>query len=210
MQANAVIWVDGPSDRVYIRHWIDIVAGSEAFIEGIDYSIMSYGGGLNSHLSGNDLSDDEVDEFIYLRRLNRYSLIVIDSDLKSSTAVLGKTKARLQEEFNRVEPNTCWITSGYTIENYIPKDVLSEAVTLSHPRSGGLAWQGDQFTNPLAGMESANKVKIAREVCERWGTLDETPLADLATHVAAIVKFIAEANRNTNPARAKTSAIGRV
>jgi predicted ATPase len=66
VQANSVIWVEGPSDRIYINHWIK--AEAPELVEGIHYSIMFYGGRLLSHLSAND---DEVSEFISLGALNQ-------------------------------------------------------------------------------------------------------------------------------------------
>jgi len=47
VQSNAVIWVEGPSDRIYLRHWI--AATDPSLIEGTHYSIMFYGGRLLSH-----------------------------------------------------------------------------------------------------------------------------------------------------------------
>ena len=61
MQANSVIWVEGPTDRIYLNHWIQPV--DPALKEGLHYSIMFYGGRLLSHLTAND---PEVDEFISL------------------------------------------------------------------------------------------------------------------------------------------------
>jgi len=53
VQANSIIWVEGPSDRIYLNHWIHALDNS--LVEGIHYSIMFYGGRLLSHLSGNDI-----------------------------------------------------------------------------------------------------------------------------------------------------------
>lgn len=78
LQSNAVIWVEGPSDRIYIKHWLQLVAPD--LLEGIHFSIMFYGGRLLSHLSADD---DAVSEFIALRSLNRHLAIVIDSDKDS-------------------------------------------------------------------------------------------------------------------------------
>jgi predicted ATP-dependent endonuclease of OLD family len=82
LQSNCIIWVEGPSDRIYIKNWIN--SSSSLFIEGLHYSIMFYGGRLASHLSGEDIdnSDKHIEEFISLRRLNRRSVIVMDSDLR--------------------------------------------------------------------------------------------------------------------------------
>ncbi|SHU60945.1 Uncharacterised protein [Mycobacteroides abscessus subsp. bolletii] len=41
LQANYVVWVEGPSDRTYIRRWLQIA--NPDLQEGIDYSIMFYG-----------------------------------------------------------------------------------------------------------------------------------------------------------------------
>ena len=38
LQANCVIWVEGPSDRLYLNHWIK--AANSTLIEGVHYSIM--------------------------------------------------------------------------------------------------------------------------------------------------------------------------
>ncbi len=62
LQTNSLIWVEGPSDRIYLSHWLRHSAPD--LIEGLHYSIMFYGGRLLSHLSVND---PDVDDFISLR-----------------------------------------------------------------------------------------------------------------------------------------------
>jgi predicted ATP-dependent endonuclease of OLD family len=48
LQTNCVIWVEGPSDRIYLNYWIQCF--SPELKEKIHYTIMFYGGGLLSHL----------------------------------------------------------------------------------------------------------------------------------------------------------------
>jgi predicted ATP-dependent endonuclease of OLD family len=127
LQANSVIWVEGPSDRIYLNHWIR--ANAPELIEGIHYSIMFYGGRLLSHLTA---LDPEVDEFISLKRLNRFISIVIDSDKSSSQARINDTKTRIKKEFNDGS-GSAWITKGREIENYIDITVLQNAVKAVHP-----------------------------------------------------------------------------
>lgn len=117
IQANAVIWVEGPSDRIYLKQWLETVVPEE-FVEGIHYSIMFYGGGLLRHLTADDPS---VEEFISLRRLNRHSAILIDSDRTSARGRLTATKLRVRDEFAREDmPGFARITDCRTIENYVP------------------------------------------------------------------------------------------
>lgn len=121
LQTNCIIWVEGPSDRIYLNYWLKNI--NISLIEGIHYSIMFYGGRLASHLSCN--SDNEfINDFISLRRLNRRSVIVIDSDKSSAHARINETKARLKDEFNN-GPGYAWITKGREIENYLRKDFLN-------------------------------------------------------------------------------------
>jgi len=117
LQANFVVWVEGPSDRIYLNRWISLTAPE--LVEGIDYSIMFYGGRLLSHLS---LSRDEpqlgADELIKLLRINQNSAIVIDSDRTKSDAELNQTKSRIINECKDAGV-VCWITAGREIENYL-------------------------------------------------------------------------------------------
>ncbi|MGI5186920.1 AAA family ATPase [Promicromonospora sp. CA-289599] len=155
-QANCVIWVEGPSDRTYVRRWLELVEPDLA--EGIDYSIMFYGGKLLSHLS---TSEEALEQFISLRRLNRASTILIDSDKNSPDAKLNATKRRIQEEYlkDAPAPGGAWITAGYTIENYIPGEILTEAVSQVHPRiSFGPV---DKWTNPFPKRSGTQFDKIA-------------------------------------------------
>ncbi|MGW7403435.1 AAA family ATPase [Streptomyces sp. NPDC054833] len=195
LQTNAIIWVEGPSDRIYLNHWI--AQNDKDLIEGIHYSIMFYGGGLLKHLTS---KDEEVTDFIYLRRLNRYLAIVIDSDKTYARMPINDTKKRVRDEFEgEGVKGFSWITDGYTIENYVPHDVLRAAVAEVHPKAKPLAWKGEKWENPLSltnkdGKSAVpDKNKIARKVCERW----DTPLAGnsgLEKMVRRCVDFIRDAN----------------
>lgn len=127
VQANAVVWVEGPSDRIYVRHWLQKWAPD--MIEGIHYSILFYGGGLIRHLSADD---NAVEEFIRLRQLNRNLAIVIDSDKNSPQSRLKPAAQRLLEEMKDSE-SIVWITKGREIENYVDPTVLQEALKTLHP-----------------------------------------------------------------------------
>lgn len=132
LQANCVIWVEGPSDRIYLNYWLH--HHDSNLIEGIHYSIMFYGGRLLSHLSYSDFeSESWIKDFISLRRLNRRGMVLIDSDRTSEQAEINKTKQRICEEFE--QDGYAWVTNGREIENYIPKEQLAEAIKITHPKS---------------------------------------------------------------------------
>jgi len=61
LQTNCIIWVEGPSDRIYLNRWIQEACGGK-LKEGLHYSIMFYGGSLKLHLTAEELEEEEEDE----------------------------------------------------------------------------------------------------------------------------------------------------
>jgi len=192
LQANCVVWVEGPSDRIYLNHWIHSKAPE--LIEGLHYSIMFYGGRLLSHLTADD---PEVNDFISLRRLNRHIAIVIDSDKSSASNEVNETKKRVTEEFNKGQ-GFAWVTEGRLIENYIKSDLLEKAVKDAHKQVVKLKSSG-KYDNPLESPEvssgttdfKVDKVKVAKKVVKEIAQLD---VFDLNEKVEKIVKFVQESN----------------
>ncbi|WP_020162151.1 ATP-dependent nuclease [Cycloclasticus pugetii] len=198
LQANCIIWVEGPSDRIYLNYWIS--AKNPNLIEGIHYSIMFYGGRLFSHLSAND--DDEknrVDDLISVRNLNRNTVIMFDSDKASPNVKLNSTKQRLEEEFNS-GIGFSWITKGREVENYLDHDRLEESVIAVHPSAGSLLKKG-QWENLLKYKKKggsierdANKVDVARHYVNNNDA--DLSVLDLEERVQELSQFIDESNGN--------------
>ncbi len=121
LQANGIIWVEGPSDRIYINQWLKILCNNK-YIEGQDYQFLYYGGRLLSHYT----TELDILELINILTTNRHAAILIDSDRKSKTSTINSTKNRIKNEFNK-HGYFCWITSGKEIENYLPYDAINKA-----------------------------------------------------------------------------------
>lgn len=197
VQANAVVWVEGPSDRIYIRHWLQDMAPE--MIEGIHYSILFYGGGLIRHLSADE---NALEEFIRLRQLNRNFAIVIDSDKNSPRAPLKPAAQRLRAEMKDSEC-VVWITKGREIENYVDATVLQEALNACHPSTYQRPDKVGQFDHAFyfvrkgaksAGEEvytKADKVGAAKHVCEKPADLS---ILDLRTRIGELAAMIRRAN----------------
>lgn len=117
LQANGIIWVEGPSDRIFLKRWIELL--NNEFIEGIHYTIMFYGGRLLRHVSMKH--QFLTDEFISLLRINKNAMIIIDRDGISTTSQLNQTKKRINAETKK---GNCWVTKGREIENYLKIDTL--------------------------------------------------------------------------------------
>jgi predicted ATPase len=194
VQTNAVLWVEGPSDRIYLKCWINALAPGR-FVEGTHYSIMFYGGALLSNLSTRDA--EEVEEFISLRSLNRYMLVMMDSDKSSGQMRLNSSKRRVISALEEdKDTSMAWVTAGYTIENYIDADLLDEAIRYVHPKSARTAFAlQTKWVNPLSpsriGVLQASKIAIAKRVVSNW---EGNWQFDLRKNVMAVVALIERAN----------------
>lgn len=98
LQSNAIIWVEGPSDRIYLNKWIELYSKGE-IKENLHYQILFYGGRLLSHLTG---KIGEENEMIQLFRANRHSIIVIDSDKTDSKKGLIVQKLELRKNLKKI------------------------------------------------------------------------------------------------------------
>lgn len=189
LQTNCIIWVEGPSDRIYVRNWIHLC--DPALIEGIDYSIMFYGGRLLSHLSP---EDPEVTEFISLRRLNRNMVVIMDSDRGQSSQAINSTKRRIKGSWKN-QPGFVWVTRGREIENYVPSDAMIEALNVIAPgkkRRNSLSPYDKCIAINARGNAVADKVKIAHWLVVN-DKLSLQPL-DLEKQIKHLVNFVKASN----------------
>jgi AAA15 family ATPase/GTPase len=136
LQSNTVLWVEGPSDRIYLKKLIDVFSDGE-LKEGIDYSFLYFGG---TNLASFTALDDMDENLINILSTSRKAYLIADSDCSSQVnrddkafkAYLTSMLARLQaanadnigldstvEDYVKV-----WITEGREIENYICKDLF--------------------------------------------------------------------------------------
>lgn len=194
LQANGVIWVEGPSDRVYLRRWIDLLTEGE-LVEGSHYSFMYYGGKILSHFEA--VPPTEVSTLVSMVTLNRNVAIVIDSDRKwkkGSTRKppmrLNTTKTRLRQEIAE-RGGFSWVTAGKEIENYIPLKVwqrlLGEDFQLKHEFE-------DIPNKPEAKALKSTKVALAHEVVEQLQREDLEEHLDLTSRTKELIDNIRKWN----------------
>jgi len=198
LQANCVVWVEGPSDRIYLNWWLSSTAPD--LVEGIHYGVMFYGGRLAAHLSQAP-DDKEVNDFISLRRLNRRGVMIIDSDRDRPHKPINATKRRLQAEFD-TGPGHAWITDGREIENYVRPDQITKAIATIHPKASQVAGSGTGKHASLLLIKSAqgkqtaaSKVEVARFIAETFEP--DFGALDLKKRVHAVRSFILDSNPKT-------------
>jgi len=199
-QANVIIWVEGPSDRIYIKHWINLYAPE--LVEGLHYLIMFYGGKLLSHLSGKEtsLSHDELAErSIPLRRLNQHAMIVLDSDRCNNEDDISDTKKRIIAEFDS-GPGFAWVTAGREIENYLPSELLEAAIRNIHNDVKSVNCTDDLFEDTMSyyvnkdnNIRDTDKVKVAEYIITK-NDISNINKLDLLSRLEQVIKLIRLAN----------------
>jgi energy-coupling factor transporter ATP-binding protein EcfA2 len=127
LQSNCVVWVEGPSDRIYIRYWLKKWCAFHKLnqpIENVHYVFSFYGGSVLSHFDAAPQS--EIDDAVSMLKLNRKSLVVMDrdNDFKWCGACGSTIRTKLScAKYKVIDdlPERVWVTEGYTIESYLPQ-----------------------------------------------------------------------------------------
>lgn len=185
-QANGVIWVEGASDRIYILHWLFLwclMNSKKMPIENLDFSFVFYGGSTLGHFTSSGRSG-----LIDMFSINRNSIVVMDRDLDFKRLSSGAdecinqncVKYEVWSEFEKYNSNNgyCWVTEGYTIESYLPKNFR-----LKYYKLLGLR---------LKKISSYPKVTIANKFANGYGEFNYSydKKTDLSAQIEKLFKTI--------------------
>jgi predicted ATP-dependent endonuclease of OLD family len=190
LQSNYLLWVEGPSDRIYLNHWIK--GKDSKLVEGIHYSIMFYGGSLRSHLSVDE--ENTIEEFIRINKINRNVGIIQDSDKKNKADDINDTKKRIIKEFEKMSYYN-WLTTGKEIENYISSTILEGALK-SYSKNDKIKINKGQFDRfneykVDSSLEEIDKISLAKLVTQYP---PEYAVLDLDKKINDLVSIIKQAN----------------
>ena len=119
--SNYIIWVEGASDKIYIRKMIS--QKDSSLEEGKHYSFMQFSGTGYTDLFLNE-HDSELKS---VSSMNPNFGIIMDSDRSKASDNLDANRTKIVELFDRIG-KFCWVTQLREIENYIPKERFEDAV----------------------------------------------------------------------------------
>lgn len=202
LQSNCVIWVEGPTDRLYINWWLQKWQKQESkseLMEGIHYSIMFYGGRLLSHLEGDN--SGSIEDRISLFRINQRSVVVMDSDKDTKKSSLIKQKNKIRREFRyKNNRGSTWVTGGREIENYLNPECVHEAIEKCHPRSK-INKKSGEFENLLKGVLNDGKGDADKNKVAKYITKNKEPkfsILDLKQKIKKLYEFIEKSQPDTS------------
>ena len=118
LQANHLIWVEGPSDMIYLNFFLKCCDASLA--QGQDYAFVSYGGtGLKALVK----TEKNLEEL--LAKINPSFSVVMDGD---DTPKNKTNRQKKIQDFEHCFGERLWVTEKREIENYIPLDLFKQAI----------------------------------------------------------------------------------
>ena len=195
LQSNGIIWVEGPSDRLYVNKWISLWSNGE-LVEGIHYQCIFYGGRLLSHLTLDDPEipvEDLANDWITLLRANRNAIILMDSDKRNRQTPINETKRRIEEEISMMH-GISWITKGKEVENYLPSTAITSLLGVEVARA---VEQYEDFFAYLDGIQAgkgayylARKPLLAEKISRSLKKEDLDPVLDIAEKMEQICSRI--------------------
>ncbi len=195
LQSNGIIWVEGPSDRIYINKWIELWTKGE-IKEGMDYQCVFYGGRLLSNIS---FVSDEINDLIKLVNVNKNSIILIDSDITEEGKEINKTKSRIKKEVES-NGNICWITKGKEIENYIPQKLLEEKYHKKFSKDFNKYDKINEYLNKQVGELAGDKffrekIKFAKSIVNLMTKENMENSLDINSNMRKIIEKIKKWNK---------------
>lgn len=120
LQSNVVVWVEGPSDRIYFNRWIELWSDG-SLSENVHYQCLPYGGSNITHVAFDD--PDVVEEMIQDLRINSHAIVLMDSDKRKEDDSRKTHVERVVGEVGKVG-GIAWVTAGREVENYMPGAAL--------------------------------------------------------------------------------------
>jgi putative ATP-dependent endonuclease of the OLD family len=200
LQANGPIWVEGPSDCVYLSRWLEVYTDG-ALRDGRDYLCAFYGGALLARTQFASPEDAEA-ELINLFRVNANIVVVCDGDRSSAGAHLKDRVERIQREVAKIAGAYSWITSAREIENYLPGTALSQATGVKglpdpdqyetfFPKKG----KDSSFVEAKMNRKGIDKMELAVSVAPYLTKENMSPRFDWDAHMKQIVERINFWNR---------------
>ncbi len=133
LQANGIVWLEGPSDRIYFNKWMEL--SGEKLKEGVDYQCAFFGGSVLVHYAASPNPNKKIN----LLKINPNAVLITDGDRTAATgrgAGLKHQVIRIRNEINKLPKGHAWVTKAKEIESYIPPSTLKKIWGKNVPHIG--------------------------------------------------------------------------
>ncbi len=136
LHPNGIIWVEGPSDKIYLQTWLNCFAkeNGKAIKWAVDCDIVWYGGSNLAHLDAGfwkKAEANDIERLLGLLKISLQAAILVDRDELVGCETLShdhmaKHKCRVMKQCEEAGI-LFWMTEGRTIEDYILDSAKTES-----------------------------------------------------------------------------------
>lgn len=161
--SNCTIWVEGITDRMYLRHYIDLYQQQDlkierSYKEDYHYSFVEYGGTNITHWSFLDDVDEItevngkkiVDSRINIKRLCSISFVVTDSD----NATDDSEKKKRQKKLKRLLTDKQF----YCLKSREVENLLTKEIVINTLKSYDNELEDKSFDNFIENFNTTDKI----------------------------------------------------
>jgi hypothetical protein len=165
LQANCVLWVEGPTEAIVLRHLIELFHPGR-YVEHTDMEFMFTGGSSITHMGSED------DRLIDVLRICRNALMLFDRDDCVDKDMKRKGRPNLSD-FPHVTEHVTW---GYEFEWYYPPSRVDEvfkkvdATQLFGPDRGSKPFY--EALHEAGGPKAPSKAETAQKIVAKMDALD--------------------------------------
>ena len=133
--SNCSIWVEGITDRLYLKHYLDIYIAFHKdaikFRENIDYTFIEYGGSNITHF--NFFADDSLDK-INANYINNKIFLIADGDLNNQSDAKKQRKEELKDKLK----DNFYELNVNEIENLLSLDTIKNVLKKENPNQDNI------------------------------------------------------------------------
>lgn len=193
LQCNGVIWVEGPSDVIFIQKWLEMFAeenNKDIPVQGRDYEFQMFGGTLLDSLSlvqaGND-SLEERKKLVSMFSFSKNAFVIIDSDaIKNKEGIIvdnsnfTAAKSYIKNQFEELNCKGfklgIWydegITETATIEDYLDVDSKKSAPASATKKNRARlivdSWPKEKTLYEINDKDLISRIEELFEVINSW------------------------------------------
>lgn len=166
LQSNGIIWVEGPSDAVYMNRWIDLISNGR-WQEGRDYLCAFYGGSLLARTQF--VPEEEAEgELVNLFMANTNVIVMCDSDREGPGKRIKDRVSRIRKEISRIPNSLAWVTEARETENYLYAGCIQKGLgkeSLRDPEQFESFFPkkkaSTSYVESQLGLKSVDKIELA-------------------------------------------------
>lgn len=180
--ANCTIWVEGITDRLYIRKYLQLLQAIKEikYIENIHFSFVEYAGSNITHWSFLEDDNKEIENIKAYSVSNKIMLICDNDGIRLDIPKIdktGKKEQRLKKLKEIFKEDSFEILKRREIENFLTVDILKQTIESSNKKGKSIDFSKlkyDKYADIYLGKYLDDKlIGSSKKYAEQSGTLKD-------------------------------------